>query len=51
VTGPGHTHEHGHGHDHQQRTVDLQVDLLAGNDELPPATGARWPSGAWWPST
>jgi hydrogenase nickel incorporation protein HypB len=34
VTGPGHTHEHGHGHDHQQRTVDLQVDLLAGNDEL-----------------
>ncbi|HYH41880.1 MAG TPA: hydrogenase nickel incorporation protein HypB, partial [Burkholderiales bacterium] len=34
VTGPGHTHEHGHGHGHPQRTVDLQVDLLAGNDEL-----------------
>jgi len=36
VTGPGHTHEHGHGHGHEhpQRTVDLQVDLLAGNDEL-----------------
>jgi hydrogenase nickel incorporation protein HypB len=33
VTGPDHTsHEHGHGHGH--RTVDLQVDLLAGNDEL-----------------
>jgi hydrogenase nickel incorporation protein HypB len=34
VTGPGHTHEHGHGHGHEHRTVDLQVDLLAGNDEL-----------------
>jgi hydrogenase nickel incorporation protein HypB len=36
VTGPGHTHEHGHGHghEHRPRTVDLQVDLLAGNDEL-----------------
>jgi hydrogenase nickel incorporation protein HypB len=42
VTGPGHPHSHpqehghghGHGHGHQQRTVDLQVDLLAGNDEL-----------------
>ena len=36
VTGPGHTHEHGHGHGHEhpQRTVDLRVDLLAGNDEL-----------------
>jgi hydrogenase nickel incorporation protein HypB len=33
--------EHGHGHGHEHRTVALEVDLLAKNDDLA-ATNRRW---------
>jgi len=38
---PEHGHGHGHGHGHEHRTVALEVDLLAKNDELA-AANRRW---------